>query len=153
VRISTLLLLNQARGDRAPRTPHSMIRLGNFGHSTYFLCSEDFEADYNMQDPESVRARSRPAWHCLAIRAERAVRARSQLHLSKHLLVQSEEHIARQERAQLRLKGSPCWNVPHRQLSAPFAPAPQVARLHATLRPHLLRRVIKDVEKVGSGCF
>lgn len=25
----------------------------------------------------------------------------------------------------------------------------QVSRLHATLRPHLLRRVIKDVEKVG----
>jgi hypothetical protein len=24
----------------------------------------------------------------------------------------------------------------------------QVSRLHATLRPHLLRRVIKDVEKV-----
>ena len=30
------------------------------------------------------------------------------------------------------------------------APAPQVTKLHATLRPHLLRRVIKDVEKVSA---
>lgn len=30
----------------------------------------------------------------------------------------------------------------------PYPLAAQVGRLHATLRPHLLRRVIKDVEKV-----